>query len=245
GHYVTSTDWPNPQARAQRLYLHGDKSLSDQPPVAGEASNLTLQEPVNGICSASAAQWTAGALGALPLPCVTDDTLAEALDVHYETAPMAQDFYFNGPIEADLWVSTTGSDGGVAIRVDDVDGSTVTPLTNGLQTLSLRAVDATRSRTLDGQSIQPWHPFTQASMLPVSSGTPVRVAVEIFPTSALIKAGHKLRISVGPSDFPHGLPPLPSLAGGVIGALTIYSDAAHPSSVMLPVVPVSVLGVAQ
>ena len=241
GHYVSTTDWPHPQAGAQRLYLRGDKSLSAQQPVKDEASNQSLQQPLNGLCSASAAQWTAGALGAVPLPCTTDDSLAEALDTHYETAAMEKDVYINGPIVVDLWVSTTGSDGGVAIRVNDVSGNSVVPLTNGLQTLSMSAVDSKRSRTLDGQIIQPWHTFTADAQRTVTPGEPMQISVEVFPTSALIKAGHKLRISVGPSDFPHGLPPLPSLAGGAVGVLTIHSDATHPSSVLLPVVPSAVL----
>lgn len=241
GHFVTAKDWPNLQARAQRFYLHGDTSLSQTEPAADEASNFALQQPLNGVCSPSTSQWTAGLIGLLPLSCFNDDTVAEALDIHYETAPMAEDFYFNGPIEADIWISTTGTDAGLSVRVDDVDGSTVTPISNGLLTASMRAVDETRSRKLDGQRIQPWHPFTQEAVLPVTSGTPVLMPVEIFPTSALIKAGHKLRISVGPSDFPHGLPPVPNLVNSAIGGLTIYSDAAHPSSVVLPVVPVSEL----
>ncbi|MES2719666.1 MAG: CocE/NonD family hydrolase [Pseudomonadota bacterium] len=241
GHYVSATDWPHPQAGAQRLYLHGDKSLAEQKPTQGEASNQTLQQPLNGICSASAAQWTAGALGAVPLPCTTDDSFAEALDIQYETAPMERDVYINGPIVVDLWVSTTGSDGGVSIRVNDVSGNSVVPLTNGLQTLSMSAVDNQRSRTLDGQIIQPWHIFTAEAQRTVVPGEPMQISVEVFPTSALIKAGHKLRISVGPSDLPHGLPPLPSLVGSAIGVMTIHSDATHPSSVVLPVVPTALL----
>lgn len=241
GRYVTAADWPHPQAKAQRLYLHGDKSLSTTEPAADEASNFALQQPLSGICSASTSQWTAGLLGLLPLSCFKDNTLAEALDVHYETAPMAEDYYFNGPIAADIWIATTGADAGLSVRVDDVFGSTVTPISNGLLTASMRAVDETRSRKLDGQRIQPWHPFTKAAVLPVTSGTPMLMPVEIFPTSAMIKAGHKLRISVGASDFPHGLPPVPNLVNGLIGGLTIYSDAARPSSVVIPVVPVSAL----
>jgi len=240
-HYATATDWPHPQASAQRLYLRGDKSLSETAPAEGEASNVTLQQPLNGVCSASAAQWTAGALGYLPLPCITDDGAAEVLDVKYETPVLTQDLYLNGPIAVKLWASTTGSNAGLAVRVDDVSGNTVTPLTNGLLTLSFRNEDNSRSRTLDGQVIQPWHTFTQATLQSVPSGEPVEATVEVLPTSALIKAGHKLRISIGPSDFPHGLPPLPDLVSGAIGVLTIYSDAQHVSSVVLPVVPASVL----
>lgn len=243
GHYVTATDWPHPQAQAVQYYLHGDKSLSTSPPKKGEASHMTLQQPVNGLCSPSLDQWTAGLLGLLNLnlPCTTDPSLAEALDVIYTTPPMPHDVYINGPIQADIWISTTAADAGVSVRVDDVSGSTVTPLTNGLQTVSLRAVDKTRSRYLDGQMIQPWHPYTKASEQKLKSGQIVKVPVEIFSTSALIKKGHRLRIAIGPSNVAQGLPPLPDLLNSLAGVITIHSDALHPSSVVLPVVPVSAL----
>ncbi|MGH8504521.1 MAG: CocE/NonD family hydrolase [Stenotrophobium sp.] len=240
-HYVTATDWPNPQAQAQKLYLRGDKSLSTTAPAAGEASNIAVQEPLNGLCSISTDQWTAGITGYIPLPCQSDDSTAELTDVIYQTAPMTEDTYINGPIEADIWISTTATDAGLSVRVDDVSGSTATALTNGIQTASLRAVDTTRSRYLDGLMIQPWHPFTQASVQPLSSGKAVLVPVEIFPTSAMIAKGHSLRIAVGASNLPQGVPPIPTLLNGLVGALTIYSDAAHPSSVVIPVIPAAAL----
>jgi putative CocE/NonD family hydrolase len=241
GHYVASPDWPHPQATAQRLFLRGDRSLAAAVPTAGEASHATLQYPISGMCSASTVQWSAGLLADLPLPCFTDDRLAEALEVQYETAPLERDLYLNGPISADLWVSTTAANASVSVRVDDVDGSTVIPLTNGMQMLSSRTADASRSRRLEGQIIQPWHDYTQAAVQAVHSGEPTAVSIEVFPTSALIKAGHRLRVSIGPSDFPRSLPPLPQLVSGLVGALTVYSDSQHPSSVLLPVVPVSAL----
>jgi putative CocE/NonD family hydrolase len=241
GHYVTSDDWPHPFAAPRRWYLRGDQSLGAEPPASGEASHATLQQPLNGACSASTIQWTAGLLGSAPLPCFADDALVESLDVKYQTAPLDEDAYINGPIGAELWVSTTAGNATLSVRVDDVDGNTVAPLTNGLQMLSSRTLDDSRSRTLNGQRVQPWHPYTQAAAGNVNAGEPVAVAVEIFPTSALIKAGHRLRVSIGPSDFPRGLPPLPALASGPAGVLTIHSDAEHPSSVVLPLVPAAVL----
>lgn len=240
GHYVATTDWPNPKARPVRLYLHGDQTLSTQKPARNGQSTQIVQQPLEGICSESTSQYTAGALGLTGLPCTKYDNTAEAADANYETPAMIHDMYINGPIEADIWVSTTALDAGLSVRVDDVGpNGKAFALTNGLMTVSMRAVDPTRSRYLDGQMIQPWHPFTQASVEPVKPGKPVEVSVEVFPTSALIKAGHRLRISVGPSDFPHGLPPIPDLLKSALGVLTIYSDAAHPSSVVLPVVPAS------
>ena len=242
GHFVTATDWPNPQVQAQQLYLHGDKSLSSISPAPGEASNQVLQEPIEGLCSISTSQWTAGLVGLIPLPCFSNDNIDETLDVKYQTAPMAEDMVINGPIEADVWMSTTAADAGLSVRVDDVDSSgNATALTDGIQTASLRAVDTTRSRTMNGLMITPWHPFTQASIEPLTSGTAVLVPVEIFPTSAIIAKGHSLRVAVGASDLPQGIPPLPTLLQSLLGVITVYSDVAHPSSVIIPVVPASAL----
>jgi len=242
GHYVTATDWPNPQVQAQQLYMHGDKTLSATAPAPGESTNPVAQDPINGLCSISLSQWTAGLAGFIPLPCFSNDNAAEISDVKFQTAPMAEDTYINGPIEADVWISTTASDAGLSVRVDDVDASgTAVALTNGIQTASLRAVDATRSRMMNGLMITPWHPYTQASVQPVASGTAVMVPVEIFPTSAMIAKGHSLRVAVGASDLPQGVPPVPTLLQSLLGVLTVYSDATHPSSVVIPVVPASAL----
>ena len=186
--------------------------------------------------------WTAGLLGLLPVPCFSNGNVVDSGAINYETEPMAEDYYLNGPIEADIWMATTAIDAGLSVRVDDVaPNGRVTPLTNGLQTASLRAVDERRSRKLDGQSIQPWHPFTQESVLPVGVNTPVMVPVEVFQTSALIAKGHRLRIAVSASNLPQGVPPIPTLLQSLAGVLTIYSDAARPSSVVIPVVPASAL----
>jgi hypothetical protein len=65
--------------------------------------------------------------------------------------------------------------------------------------------------------------------------------VEVFPTSAVIPAGHRLRASVGASDLPHGLSPLPDLLQGLLGLLTVYSTPAMPSRVNIPLVPADAL----
>ncbi|HKY92447.1 MAG TPA: CocE/NonD family hydrolase, partial [Nevskiaceae bacterium] len=204
--YVTTTDWPHPKAKARRWYLGGDGSLSPQIPAEGAAPRLTLQEPVNGLCSQSATQATLGILGLTQLPCYTTDNFVNALEIVYETEPLARDLVLDGPIQADLWVSTTAQDAGLVVRVADVaPNGAAFNLSNGMLQLSQRAVDPEKSRYLDGQMIQPWHPFTAASKQAVERG-PVAASVEVWQTSALIRKGHRLRVSVGPSNFPAGLP---------------------------------------
>jgi putative CocE/NonD family hydrolase len=236
--YVTTTDWPNPASRARRFYLGSDGSLSGETPAAGAAPRLTLQQPVDGLCSQSATQATLGILGLTQLPCYTYDNVTNAFEIVYETAPLERDLVLDGPLQADLWVSTTAKDAGLVVRVSDVaPNGAAFNLSNGMLQLSQRAVDPAKSRTLDGQMIQPWHPFTAASKAAPGQG-PVAASVEVWPTSALIAKGHRLRVAIGPSNFPAGLPALPDLLNSLLGVLRVYSDAEHPSSVVVPVVPV-------
>lgn len=57
----------------------------------------------------------------------------------------------------------------------------------------------------------------------------------------MIKKGHRLRISVGASNFPFAAMPLPPLVGSLAGLLSVYRDAEFASSVVIPVVPASAL----
>ena len=241
-HFVTSSDWPHPQAKAQRFFLQDGGGLGTASPKTSTAPATVLQQPFNGICSESSLQISLGLTGYAPLPCWYQDNLAQTLEATFDTSPLEQDLYLNGPMQADIWMSTTAQDAGLVVRVSDLEpGGTARALTSGIQTASLRAVDESRSRHLNGEMIQPWHPFTVESVQAVGSGNIVKVPVEIFPSSALIRKGHQLRISVGASNFPFALMPVPTLAQSAAGVMSVYRDAAHPSSIVLPVVPASVL----
>lgn len=241
-HFSTNNDWPNPHAQAARYFLQSGGSLNNTTPPANAAASTVIQQPLNGVCSQSTLQISLGLTGYVPLDCFYQDNVAQTLEATFDTATLEEDMYINGPIQADIWMSTTAENGGVAVRVSDLypDG-TAHALTSGLLTASFRAVDESKSRYLNDEMIQPWHPFTAASVQAVGSGNIVKVPVEIFPTSALIRKGHKLRISVGASNFPFAAMPLPDLGQSAVGVMSIYSDGAHPSSVVLPLVPAAQL----
>ncbi len=241
-HFEISPDWPHPEARARRYFLQSGGRLDMASPAVGAPPSLVVQQPFNGICSESSLQISLGLLGYAPLPCWYENNLAQLLEVTFDTPILEEDLYINGPIQADIWMSTTAQNAGLVVRVSDLepDGSAVA-LTSGVHTASLRAVDESKSRYLDFEMIQPWHPYTVESEQPIGIGNIVKVPVEIFTTSALIKKGHRLRISVGASNFPFGMMPLPNLLNSLAGLMTIYSDAQHASSVVLPVVPASAL----
>jgi putative CocE/NonD family hydrolase len=216
------------------MYLRGGSRLAADPPVLPEPPQGFVQHPMSGICTQSTSQWTAGLTE--QLPCTTDDRLDEAAGAAvYTTDPLDRDLSLSGPILANVWLTTTARDAIVTVRVTDVDPSgRSTELTTGWQAASLRAVDASRSRIVKGQMLQPWHPFTRDSALPVPVGQPVEVPVEVFPARAVIKAGHRLRIAISPGDFPHQLPPVPRLLDSLGGYDQVLTDPAHPSYVALP-----------
>jgi hypothetical protein len=235
--YRSAPTWPVPDLTAERWYLRADTTLTNDPPGETESSRAYRQLPVTGVCTRSTAQWLIGAID--QTPCATDNRLDEAnpLVLTYTTAPFTDPVYVNGPIEADLWVVPSTSEAVVSVAVSDVapDGSS-RGLTNGLLSADHRAVDPARSRFIDGESIQPWHPFTRDAAQEVTPGEPVLLRVEVFPTSAVIAPGHRLRVAIAPFDVPHALPPVPGAVPTLIGQVSVLSDASHPSSVLFPVV---------
>ncbi|HET6787027.1 MAG TPA: CocE/NonD family hydrolase, partial [Aquabacterium sp.] len=241
--YARATDWPHPQMTPQRYYLRGDKSLSLTKPGATEKSAGTVSEPTPAVveyaksdsgkavnakvtindgsdCSSSYEQWTLGMAGLLPKACYTNSNTVERAQkaLIFETAPMTSDMYINGPIQADIWMSTNRTEAAVAVRVDVVDIlGKATPISTGLQAASHRAVDTSRSRFVKGIMIQPWHPFTEAARLPVVPGQAMLVPVEVFPAAAVVRKGQRLRVAISASNQAQGVWSKPQEAKAVGG----------------------------
>lgn len=257
--FATTTDWPHPLATPERWYLHGDRRLTKTPPVSGEAGrtmtnpedpeveagrsdgflvfNVTLNDGTE--CTRSYEQWKLGL--AIPQNCFYNDRLSEQQRVSYETAPMAEDYYINGPLQADIWIDSTVTEAVVAVQVEEVSEQAVLPITNGQLLASVRAVDLERSRLLKGEMIQPYHYFTEEKSAPLVPGEVVKMQVEIFPTSAIIRKGNRLRVSISPSNQAQGMLNYPRQDAAAGGVTTIHNSPQYPSSIVLPIVPVSAL----
>jgi putative CocE/NonD family hydrolase len=231
--FETQPDWPDPHLDPTRQYLRADGALSADAPKGAEAADSFAQNPVTGVCTQQSSQWTAGILE--PLPCTNDDRLNEPTGAVYTTKPMTSDFRMTGPVLANLWVTTTARDAVVSVRITDVapDG-TSKEMSAGWLAGSFRKTDAAKSRYVKGQLLQPFHPFTRGSVEPVKANEPMELPVEIFPLNVVIKKGHSLRVAVGPSDFPHAMPPLPQGVDTLGGEVSVLHDAQHPSYVALP-----------
>lgn len=259
-HYATTTAWPHPDAAPQRWYLRGDMSLSKTAPDSDESGPVMTQppHPVGGArqsdaliwfdvrindgtkCSRSNLQWVLGL--AIPQTCFYNTTNSQQQRLLFETAPMEEDYYINGPLQADIWISSNVTEAVVAVQIEAVfsDKRSV-PLTNGQLLASGRAVNEDRSMFLDGEMIQPYHYFLEETSQPLVPGEIVKLPIEIFATSAVIPKGAKLRISVSPSNQAQAMLNYPRQALAENGITTLHLSPEHPSSLVVPVVPASKL----
>ncbi|MHB8438183.1 MAG: CocE/NonD family hydrolase [Acidimicrobiales bacterium] len=243
--WVPDTRFPATGTTGQRWYMVAGGGLSPWTGASGTAMLPALG--ANGVCSRSTWQWTAGIPTEAPLPsqattCETDSQFTQAQGVTFTSAPFTSPYTVSGPIEADIYMSSTGSDSTVEATVSDVaPGGTPSDVTAGTLVASMRALTTAPCGTpvvldcsvyLDGQMIQPWHPYTPASQTPLTSGHVYLLRIEIFPTSATFEPGHSMRITITTSDAPHEGVTL-STGVGSIGVDTFYVGGPYPSSVYL------------
>jgi len=79
-----------------------------------------------------------------------------------------------------------------------------------------------------------------ANSLPLK---PVELTIEMYPTSLVFRRGHRIRLDISSSNFPrfdvnpNTGEPLGQQRGHRIALNTVYHDPAHPSQIVLPVVP--------
>ncbi|MDQ1747228.1 MAG: uncharacterized protein QOD07_1491 [Frankiaceae bacterium] len=237
GHYERAASYPPADTTYTALRLGGTAT----PGTAGtlgaahpaDGTGTVPYVPVAGVCSESTAQWTAGVAPNNEKLCTGDHRLNDLAGVTYDL-PLTKTTRLAGTSMAKLFVSTTARDAFVTARLEDVapDG-TSTPLTSGWQVLSLRKVDTRKSVYRDGLMIQPWHPDTRDSVLPVTAGSVYELDVEIFPTAAQLAAGHTLRLALQTADEPHATAPAPQAVNAAGSVLTVYSSAKYPSQLVL------------
>ena len=244
GHWRTETDWPPPGAKPVAFHLHGDGTLAQAPPASG-AEALTYdfdpERPVpsvGGTITSGEPVMRGGAFDQREGPRFFGSRepyipLAARPDVLvFETAPLEEDIEVTGAIAAKLWIASDRPDTDFTIKLIDVyppnpdypDGFAMN-LTDGILRVRYR---------------KSWeHPQMLAP------GEIAPITVEAFPTSNLFKKGHRIRLDVSSSNFPHfdvnpntGAPEARGLTRQ-IARNTLYVDADHPSHLILPVIPVS------
>ncbi|MBI3769158.1 MAG: CocE/NonD family hydrolase [Deltaproteobacteria bacterium] len=205
---------------------------------AGETTVTVPWIPLNGTCSRSTSQWTAGLVSGSS--CENDARPTEALAATFTTPPFTAPYALSGPIDATIWISSTAADTQIIATLSDVDPSGASSqITAGTLVASLRSLNPApcRSAVADcsvyarRRVTEPWHPYTHASQIALTPNVPTQLDIEIFPTSAVIQPGHSLRLTIATGDFPHETLTLSTLVNSAGGIDTLYLGPSHPSAI--------------
>lgn len=224
-------DWPLARAKNTRYYLHssgganglsGNGSLNTTAP-AEEKADQYVYDP------ADAVPTIGGPLCCQALPTGNgpqDQRPAEQRPdvLVYTTPAFAKDTEVTGPVSLDLYISTSAVDTDFTGKLVDVwpDGFAQN-LTEGI--LRLRYRNSQEKPEL------------------ANPGETYHITVDLWATSNVFLAGHKLRLEVSSSNFPRFDRNLntgedQSRATRMIKATNmLYHDKAHPSALILPLVP--------
>jgi putative CocE/NonD family hydrolase len=189
-------EWPPAAREASPLYFREDGGLSFEPPGAADnGGDSYISDPEKPVPYSMeiGSGWTRGYM--------TEDQrfAARRPDVLvYQTEPLEDDLTLAGPIQANLWVSTTGTASDWVVKVIDVypgeipgyDPESGEPNRGGQQTL-VRA-DVFRGRFRNSYEVP--EPFVP--------GEVAEVSFELQDVLHTFKRGHRLMVQVQSSWFP-------------------------------------------
>jgi uncharacterized protein len=169
----------------------------------------------------------------------------------FVTEPMARDTLLAGYMELVTWVSSTTKDMELhaAVRVYDENNLEVPyplgifdittgkdfPVSFGALKVSHRKLDPQKSTVF-----RPYHTHRKEDYQPLKPNEPVEAEVEIWPMTALVKKGYRIRLDIQPVCG-DGLPTRiydavdQSYQKGATN--TIYTGPDHRSYLQLPVIP--------
>ena len=228
GRWRSESDWPIPRTRLSPYYLSADRKLSTARPAA-EAASLTYDFDPDHPVPTLGGTVTSGE--PLMRPGGFDQGQDARPDVLvFETVFLLLVVVVFGAIEANLWISSDAVDTDFTIKLldlypssDDYPHGYALNVTDGILRCRYR---------------ESWSDPT--SMTP---GKVYAIEVTAFPTSNLFKRGHRIRLDISSSNFPHfdvnpntGAPEGTGLERRA-ARNTVYMDAAHPSHVLLPIIP--------
>jgi putative CocE/NonD family hydrolase len=224
-------EWPLARARSTPYFLHsagaanglaGNGSLSILAPAAEKPDQYTYDpnDPVPTIGGPLCCDALPTGIGP------EDQRPAEARGdvLVYTTPAFAKDTEVTGPVSLDLYVSSSAVDTDfTGMLVDVWPNGFAQNLTSGILRLRYRNSQETP------ELANPWEKY--------------HITLDLWAVSNVFLAGHKLRLEVSSSNFPRFDRNLntgdePSQAARTAKATNIiFHDKAHPSALIVPVVP--------
>ena len=216
-------DWPLARAREVALHLHPGGLLSREPAPESVADSY-VYDPADPVPTWGGATFLSPEFP--PGPRDQREIEARRDVLSYTTPPLQEDLEVTGPVEVWLWASSSAPDTDFVARLCDVlpRGRSV-QLTDGIIRARYREVAAGRRPS----AIEP--------------GRAYEYRIDLWATSNVFRAGHRIRLDVTSSSFPRwdrnpntGADPFTD-ARLEIARQRIHHDPAHPSRLLLPIVP--------
>ena len=242
GRWRSEAAWPVEREKKTPFYLQADGLLGEAKPKRGAAPRVYRYDPRNPVPSIGGTITSGQPImvgGAFDQREASEffgsrapyRPLAERADVLvFQTPPLVEDVEVTGAVEAALWIASDCPDTDFTIKLVDVyppsrdypEGYAMN-LTDGILRCRYRA-SWERPRLM-------------------RPGKVYRITIDAFPTSNLFKAGHRIRLDVSSSNFPHfdanpntGEPEGRATTARV-ATNRVYLDRQRPSHVVLPIVP--------
>lgn len=213
-------DWPIPDARMAKLFLQAghsktinslnDGALTAQP---DEGTSVTLPYvPGSGPALPVLLSATVGRSAG-------DQREVEARVLTWTTAPLPVATEVTGYPHVSLWAASDTKDGDMVFSLNDV------------------APDGTSTQVIQGYLNVP-HQMSLSDPKPLVPGQAQNISLDLLPTAYVFHSGHRIRLALaGAASSALGLP-FPQGPGPNPAAFTwtVMQDAAHPATLMLPIV---------
>jgi putative CocE/NonD family hydrolase len=142
----------------------------------------------------------------------------------YSTPPVERDVEVTGFVTVDLYAATSAADTDFTAMIVDVDAKGY-------------------ARYLGDGVIRARLRNSRERVEPIEPGKIYKYTIDLWATSNVFKAGHRIRVYIASSNFPRfnrNLNTGEKIFGGtrmVKARQTIYHDIEHPSAVVLPIIP--------
>ena len=223
-------DWPLPQTRWERYYLHsggaangasGDGKLSREEP-GQEPPDTYVYDPLHPVPTVGGKFLPFA--GMVPGP--RDQSIVENRPdvLVYTSEELAEDLEVTGPLEFHLFASTSAVDTDFTVKLTDVypDGRSVL-IADGIQ----------RGR---------WRKWGSGPEL-LTPGEVYEFTILLGNTSIVFRKGHRIRISISSSNFPlydrnmNTGNAMGEDAVGVKATQRVFHEAGKASYIDLPVIP--------
>lgn len=229
----TETDWPLRRATPTAYYLnsagrantlHGDGTLTIEPPSADQPSDHFLYDPRDPVPTRGGPLCCSQTV--LPSGAFDQRPVEERSDVLvYSSAPLDAPLEVTGPITVRLWARSSAPDTDFTAKLVDVSPC------GYARNLTEGAIRARYRRGLDRPTL-------------LEPGEIAEYEIDLWATSAVFQRGHRIRLEISSSNFPRiDRNPNTGHPLGVDGEAdlqpalqTILHDAAHPTRIVLPVV---------